>query len=90
MQVDGVTYTTESQYCTENDATVLLEKSCTVPISVLLAAPYLLPYGSSIQARVTATNIIGPSVAGEGNGAVILTVPTAPLAANYQPETTNT
>jgi hypothetical protein len=61
-----------------------------VPISVLTSAPYDLPYGSSIWVRVTATNIIGSSVYGEGNGAIILTVPTAPLVENYVPGTTNT
>jgi hypothetical protein len=61
-----------------------------VPISVLISAPYNLPYGSSIHVRVTATNLIGSSTYGEGNGAIILTVPTAPLAANDVARTTNT
>lgn len=61
-----------------------------VPISTLIASPYTLPYGSSIWARVTATNQFGTSDYGEGNGAIILTVPTAPEAYNYVPGTTNT
>ena len=51
------------------------------------AAPYELPYGSSIYARVTATNAYGTSDYLEGNGAVILTVPTAPVTSNVVSET---
>ncbi len=47
-QNDGVTYTTESVNCSG------LSTKCTVPISVLLAAPYYLPWGASIYAVVLA------------------------------------
>ena len=53
--------------------------SCNIQISTLRSSPYLLPWGSSVFARIIATNNIGnslPSIA--GNGAVILTYPDAP------------
>jgi hypothetical protein len=51
-----------------------------VTIAELTAAPYLLSYGSSIYAKVTALNIYGASIQSlAGNGAVILTVPDKPV-----------
>jgi hypothetical protein len=59
-----------------------------VPISTLLAAPYSLPYGSSIYAKVTSTNAYGTSIISEAkNGAVILTVPTTVVLSNSVLET---
>ena len=49
-------------------------------ISDLRVAPYHLTWGSSVFAKVMAINIKGNSlVSDEGNGAVILTVPDAPI-----------
>ncbi len=60
--------------------------SCTVPISVLQAAPYSLANGASVWATVQATNAVGSSAAStSGNGAVLPTVPSVPAA----PTTTN-
>ncbi len=63
--------------------------SCTIPISVLQAAPYNLAWGASIYASVIATNVVGSSVASSsGNGAVILTNPDPPISlANVVPIT---
>jgi hypothetical protein len=42
--------------------------------------PYNLEWGSSIYARLTATNIKGDSLESiEGNGAVIIRIPDAPI-----------
>ena len=72
QQSDG-TYTTYTG-CTG------IAVSCTVPISVLQAAPYNLVAGSSVFAKVKATNSIGSSAYSlVGNGAV-LTAPSAPAA----------
>jgi hypothetical protein len=50
-----------------------------VTIDSLIVDPYSLDWGSSIWAKVSATNIIGASdYSLPGNGAQILTVPTAP------------
>jgi hypothetical protein len=49
-------------------------------ISDLIVAPYHISWGGSIYAKVTALNLIGSSVESEeGNGAIILTVPDAPI-----------
>ena len=72
LQSDG-TYTTYTG-CTS------IAVSCTVPISVLQAAPYNLVAGSSVFAKVKATNSIGSSAYSlAGNGAAF-TVPSAPAA----------
>lgn len=50
-----------------------------MPISVLIASPYLLPWGSNIKATVIAYNGNGNSLPSEiGSGAVILTSPDPP------------
>ena len=82
---DGLTYTAESVACKSDDSTVLSTKSCTIPIPTLRAEPYSLPFGTSVYAKVTATNSYGTSViSAPGNGAVILTVPTAVVLSNYE------
>ncbi len=68
-------YKTESINC--NVSTI----SCTVPISVLQAAPYNLAWGASIYATVLATNLIGSSAeSAPGNGAFIVTNPDPPIS----------
>jgi hypothetical protein len=58
----------------------MTQTSCTILISTLRGPPFNLPWGSSIFAKVYATNLYGNSqVSDEGNGATILTVPDAPL-----------
>lgn len=54
--------------------------SCTIPVPVLMAAPFSLPWGSNIYAKVVAYNLYGDSVISEyGNEAIILRLPDAPL-----------
>jgi hypothetical protein len=51
-----------------------------VRISQLIVAPFHLPYGSSIHAKVEAHNMYGISdLSPVGNGAVILTIPDTPI-----------
>lgn len=63
-----------------------------MPISVLRSAPYGFDWGDSIHAKVKATNIVGESEYSEvGNGAIILTIPDAPLnLVSVESETTMT
>ena len=45
-----------------------------------MAAPFSLTWGSSVYAKVSATNIRGNSLQSlAGNGAILITVPDAPL-----------
>lgn len=73
-----MTYSTNAD-CDGTDAGIISATTCLVPIATLRAAPYLLPWGSSVHARIVATNDIGSSpVSADGNGAIILTRPDAP------------
>jgi hypothetical protein len=59
---------------------IVAAAKCTIKISTLRSEPFLLPWGSSIYARIIARNDIGDSIPSEiGNNAIILTVPGAPI-----------
>jgi hypothetical protein len=63
---------------------------CSVLISDLIVAPYHLAWGSSVYAKVEAINLIGTSVIStSGNGAIILTVPDAPVSLSNVAATTS-
>jgi hypothetical protein len=54
--------------------------TCTIPVTIFRTSPYDLAWGSSIYAKVIATNLYGDSTeSSEGNGAVITTTPDAPI-----------
>jgi len=79
-QSDLVTYTESLATCDGTQTTIINSRSCSVPISTLRSAPYNLAWGSSIYAKVSASNIYGSSTeSASENGAVILTVPDAPV-----------
>lgn len=67
--------------------------TCTIHVTIFRSSPYDLPWGSSVYAKVIATNIYGDSIESlEGNGAVITTTPDAPinLAEVYEQRTKST
>jgi hypothetical protein len=72
-QRDGATYTTHT-------SCIGIITSCTVAFTDLKAAPYNLIAGSSVSAKIIATNAIGNSASSPGgNGAIIpAEVPQAP------------
>ena len=74
---DEVTYSTETANCDGSSAAIVTARRCTIPISVLMAAPFNLAFGKSVYARISATNTVGTSAySPAGNGAVIpLVVP---------------
>lgn len=83
---DGVTFTEDAINCNGLEAQIISSLSCSVPISVLIIAPYSLPWGSSIYATVSAINVVGTSIPSEeGNGAIIITNPGAPVSLNDVP-----
>jgi len=54
--------------------------NCTVNVTTLKNAPFLLPWGASVRAQVIATNVYGDSIVSSlGNGAVIIRSPDAPI-----------
>jgi hypothetical protein len=50
-------------------------------VLTLRTAPFSLPWGSSIYAKIIATNVYGDSLISQaGNGGVIMTYPDAPIS----------
>jgi hypothetical protein len=79
-QSDNLSFKEEPISCDGSDTTVMAGLSCKVPISTLKTPPYSISWGLSIYATVTAVNVYGLSVESlEGNGAIILTIPDAPI-----------
>jgi len=87
---DQITFQSELTHC---DLLMSTATICTVPVTVLRAAPFNLPWGSSVYAKVVAKNIYGNSLESlNGNGAIITTTPDAPinLAEDYSVRTKST
>lgn len=81
LKSDGITFSQDLASCAGNDATVLAEAQCKIPIATLITSPFDHPWGASIQVKVAAINVVGSSeYSAVGNGAVILTIPDAPLS----------
>jgi len=87
---DDLTFTLSIADCNGSTSTIISSRSCLIPISTLRSAPFNLPWGSSVFAKVSATNLYGTSDESlQGNGAVILTVPDAPLSVQDDPLVTS-
>jgi hypothetical protein len=55
-------------------------KTCAIDGATLKAAPFSLPWGASVWAKVVAYNVYGDSETSDaGNGAIIFTYADAPL-----------
>ena len=79
-QSDSVSFAIDITDCDGSQQAILDSASCSVPISTLRASSYQLPWGSSVWAKVNAFNLYGTSFNSvQGNGAVILTAPDAPI-----------
>lgn len=77
---DDVNFSQDVVNCNGSDSTIRNSLSCQVPFTSLRTTPFSLQWGSSLYAKVTAVNAYGNSVEStEGNGAIILTNPDAPL-----------
>jgi len=67
-----------------------MARTCTIPISSLIVAPFNLLWGVDVYATVTAVNVYGSStVSSEGNGAKILREPDAPVNLANDPSITS-
>lgn len=65
-------------------------RQCSIPASVLIGAPFNLPWGSTIRATVTAINAVGSSLASlPGGNGIILTYPDPPVLLANLPQVTN-
>jgi hypothetical protein len=62
------------------DMTSSVLTTCTIPVTVFRTSPFELDWGSSIYAKVIASNVYGDSPeSNEGNGAIITTNPDPPI-----------
>lgn len=79
QESDGLTYT-EDVSCDGSMTLIVMSLTCSVPVTNLKNAPYSLPWGAHVYAKVIATNIYGSAEASEaGNGAMITTNPDPPI-----------
>jgi hypothetical protein len=75
--------------CDGTRTAVITDTTCSVQVSTLMASPYSLPWGSSIFAKISASNAYGDSsFSTSGNGAKIITYPDAPKSLANVPLTT--
>jgi hypothetical protein len=84
---NDLVYSAQLSHC---DMTVSTAVTCVIPVTVFKSAPFDLPWGASIYAKVIATNIYGDSLeSDEGNGAYITTYPDPPtdLTEDYSQRT---
>jgi hypothetical protein len=58
---DLTNYYIELSNCDGSEDGIVAAISCTIPVTVLKAAPFNLPWGSDVYAKVLATNIYGSS-----------------------------
>jgi hypothetical protein len=87
---DGLSFSVDIANCDMSSST---DVTCTIPVTALKAEPFSIDWGTGVYAKVYATNIYGDSSESEaGNGAVILTAPSAPtdLAENLSDRSTTT
>lgn len=87
---DYITYT---DHCDGSDSTIMAQAYCVIPSIDLHETSFLLPWASSIWAKVVATNLYGDSATSEaGNGATIVAVPDKPisLAEDYSQRSAST
>ena len=82
------TFLREMTYCDGDDATIISQTSCTIPISQLRSTPFNLPWGTDVSAKIVAYNAYGDSQESEvGSGAVIVTYPSPPINLSENVET---
>lgn len=81
LEENGLTYAVDLADCNGALPAIVNSRTCSVPITSLMAEPFSLPWGAEIVARVTAVNSYGPSLVSPPTAerAIILRVPDAPL-----------
>ena len=71
-QDDG-SYSQEMTHCDGSKSVTISSRECTIPLSVLTAAPYSLTLGDSVYAKIVAYNFYGDStISDAANGAIVL------------------
>jgi hypothetical protein len=57
-QSDNITFSSDITNCNQLNS---IATSCTIPVTSLKSAPFSLPWGSSVYAKVIAINLYGNS-----------------------------
>lgn len=79
QEQDG-TFSQDLVDCDGSNSVIMAQTECAIPVQKMKDAPFSHPWGASIQSYIVAFNAYGMSAPSErGNGAVIMTVPDAPL-----------
>lgn len=90
MHSDEETFSVDTVICDGSIEDVITSRTCVIASSRFTESPYNHAWGSSIYAKVYATNIKGVSVESlSGNGAIILRIPDVPVSLANVPELTS-
>jgi hypothetical protein len=85
---DGFSYNTVDWACDGAESNTFTTRSCIVPITAFVTTPFDLPWGTIVNAKVSATNIKGMSeYSPAGTGGTIMTTPDVP--ADFQKDFQN-
>lgn len=77
---NGITYNTQLTYCNGSNPAIVAATTCSIPVSVLLASPFSLTWGTDVYVKIIATNSLGDSnESNPGHGGIIATYPDAPI-----------
>jgi hypothetical protein len=73
IKSDGLSYEESTTGCDGSNPTIVLARSCVMPMGLLAASPFNLLQGTSIFVKVIASNYFGDSTASEaGNGGIMV------------------
>jgi Fibronectin type III domain len=79
-QADAVTHSTALTNCDGTQTIIRDNSQCTIPVAILKASPFSLPWGANVHAKIVATNIYGDSGKSlPGSGPYITTNPDPPI-----------
>jgi hypothetical protein len=77
---DDTSFSQVGVSCDGTDAAVVASRFCSLPIATLKAEPFVVDWGKTAHARVSATNIKGTCDYSEvGFGGIIMKIPDAPV-----------
>jgi len=73
---DNVSFSLELISCDGSNTELVQATECSISVQILMDAPFNLPWGSNIHAKLIATNLYGDSIeSAVGNGALMITLP---------------
>lgn len=87
IENDSGAFVDATSHCQESDGTLLTTETCTIQLTTLRSAPFLLGYNKLVVAVVNSQNVYGQSDYSQPNvhGATVRTEPTQVLGLTYLP-----